>query len=109
MLAAYDISLNFDLPDPVKVFTFGSPRVGNLAFATVYNSRCAWGACPQGSPWWQLLSLLPKAHPEKNPTTRRLKRDPDPFPLQGPRDLPCGGGWRHDCGPSQVLLPPCRG
>lgn len=37
--AAYDLSVNFDLPDPLRVYTFGCPRIGNPAFGLTYNAR----------------------------------------------------------------------
>lgn len=39
ILAAYDITNNFDLPEPVTVYNFGTPRVGNVAFSALYNSK----------------------------------------------------------------------
>ena len=38
-LAAYDLTLNFALPCPVQVYTLGSPRVGNPAFVSTYESK----------------------------------------------------------------------
>lgn len=42
-LAALDLKINFDLPD-VKVYTFGSPRLGNSVFSDFFNEHVteAW-------------------------------------------------------------------
>jgi predicted lipase len=39
MLAALDINTNFKLPQRVRVYTFGTPRLGNVAFSTAYDAR----------------------------------------------------------------------
>ena len=39
MIAAQDLTENFDLPQPVQVYTFGSPRIGNVAYASNYDQK----------------------------------------------------------------------